>query len=38
MAVAESVLLKLKAFTRNGSDEVCDGACFYCHAIVASFQ
>ena len=33
----ESILLKIQAFTMSGSDGVCDGACFYLHAVVVCF-
>ena len=29
----ESVLVNIQDFTLNGSDQVCDGACFYLHVI-----
>ena len=32
-----SVLVKIQAFTKNGNDEVCDGVCFYLHAVVVCF-
>ena len=31
------LLLKLQVFTINNSDWVCDGACFYPHAVLVSF-
>ena len=34
----ESVLVKIEAFTMNGSDGVCDGACFYLHDVVVIFS
>ena len=33
----ESVLVEIQAFTISGSDVVCDGACFYLHAVVICF-
>ena len=30
----EYVLLKIQAFAMNGSDRVCNGACFYLQAVV----
>ena len=33
----QSVLVKIQAFTINGSDGVCDGAYFYLHAVVVCF-
>ena len=30
----EYVLLKIQAFAMNGSDRVCNGACFYLLAVV----
>ena len=29
----ESILVKIQAFNRNGSDGVCDEACSYLHAV-----
>ena len=34
----ESVLVKIEAFTMNGSDGVCDGACFYLHDVQSVFS
>ena len=34
----ESVLVKIEAFTMNGSDGVYDGACFYLHDVVVIFS
>ena len=33
----ESVLVKLQAFTVNGSGGLCDGECFYCYMVAVCF-
>ena len=33
----ESALVKIQGFTIKGSDEVCDRACLYLHAVVVCF-
>ena len=33
----ESVFVKIQAFDMNGSDGVCDGACYYLHAVLVCF-
>ena len=33
----ESLLVKLQAFAKNDCERVCEGACFYFHAVVVCF-
>ena len=34
----QAVLAKIQDFAMNGSDNFCDGVCFYFNAVVVCFQ